>query len=53
MKQHDLLARKEQSVVSAGMATVPEKTLYQRRFIQSGGDPGLCIVGQQTYTLTR
>ena len=45
MKQDDLLAKKEQSVIPMSVATVPEKTQYQKRLYANQGDPGLSIVG--------
>ncbi len=53
MKQDDLLAKKERSVVPMSVATMPEKTLYQKRLYSNSGDPGLSVVGQQTNTITK
>ena len=52
LKQDDLLAKKDQSVVPMSVATVPEKPQYQKRLYANGGDPGLSIVGQQTHRVT-
>jgi hypothetical protein len=52
-KQDDLLILKDRCVIPLSVATVPEKTQYQRRLYSNGGDPGLSIVGVQTNTITK
>ena len=48
MKQDDLLARKERSVVSKSISTVPEKTLYQKRLNdKQTALSGLNVIGSQ------
>ena len=47
LKQDQLLARKEHSVIPTTLATVPEKTLFQKRSVTQGrrAEGDLSIVG--------
>lgn len=51
-KQHELLRKKEASVVPLSRATVPEKTAFNKIIDKNGPHDWLTVQGQQINTIT-